>query len=586
MSIVFKNISKIYNGKVIFEKISGRINDGEKLGIIGSNGVGKTTLLRILMGLEDKDSGEISYTPENISFGYLNQYTQFEDNTTVYEELSKSGLISIGSSFNNDSYKSKLKKALLQVGFMEKDFNQLASNLSGGEKTKLSICKMLMGNYDVMVFDEPTNHLDMDTIKWLEGFVNDISKTIIIISHDRQFLDNTVEKIFEMKHDSINDYKGNYSEYKIQKEYEIKCQQREYEKQESDIKHLKEVISDRKIWFHSAHKAAGQNDFLRAKSKKHVKVMRAKQRQLERIEENRVKRPEKDSLAAFEYLAKEGFENKKLPEYLIQAESLCKGFNKKVIFENTSFDIKRGDRIALIGKNGSGKSTLIRIILGEVGYEKGYISKNPSLKIGYFSQELDNLDFTKGILDEILGEGIPVQSARLVLGSLLFRGENVYKRIDVLSMGEKCRVAFAKLILSGADMLILDEPTNYMDIVSREKIEEVLEDYTGTVLFVSHDRYFVKRTGNRIFEIEDKKIKIYEGDYEYYIIKKSEEEKKKSSTLDYNNIRDEISRLECEIAFLSGKLGDSKLSFEEKTELNNRFIETSRRINEYKKLIK
>ncbi|MDF2674786.1 MAG: hypothetical protein K0R09_3054 [Clostridiales bacterium] len=586
MSILFKNISKIYNGKVIFEKISGRISDGERIGIIGINGVGKTTLLRILMGIEIKDSGEVSYIPEDLRFGYLNQYTQFEDNVTVYDELYKSGLIYIDSSFNTDSYKNKLKRTLFEVGFNEKDFTQLASSLSGGEKTKLSICKMLIQNSDVLVFDEPTNHLDMEGIKWLESFLNAINKTIIIISHDRQFLDNTIEKIFEMKHDSITEYKGNYSEYKIQKENEIRCQEREYEKQERDIKHLKEVIIDRKAWFESAHKAAGQNDFLRAKSKKHVKVMRAKQRQLERIEENKIKRPEKDSLAAFEYLAKGALKGKKLPEYLIQGENLYKSFGKKVVFENASFDIKRGERIALNGRNGSGKSTFIKMIIGEEDFEGGYINVNPSLGIGYFSQELENLNFNNSILDEILEQGVPVQSARLVLGSLLFRGEDVYKKIEVLSMGEKCRVAFAKLILSGVDMLILDEPTNYMDIVSREKIEEVLQEYMGTVLFVSHDRYFVKRAANRIFEIEDSKIKIYEGDYEYYTSKKVEDEKKKGVGMDYDNIRDEIRRLECEIAFISGRLGDTRLSYDEKEDLDRRFIETSRSINEYRKLIK
>lgn len=586
MAIVFKDISKIYNGKVIFEKISGRINDGERIGIIGINGVGKTTLLRILMGFEEKDSGEVSYTPESIKFGYLNQYSQFENNSTVFDELYKSGFISVNSSFNNDSYKSRLKKTLLNAGFSEKDFTKTASKLSGGEKTKLSICKMLIQNPDVMVLDEPTNHLDMESIKWLESFLNKINKTVIVISHDRQFLDNTVEKIFEMKHDSIREYKGNYSQYKITKENELKCQLREYEKQERDIKHLKEVINDRKTWFESAHRAAGQNDFLRGKSKKHIKVMRAKQKQLDRIEEKRVKRPERDSAAAFEYLANGVLEGKKLPEYIIQFKNIYKSYEKKVIFQDASFDVKRRDRIALIGRNGSGKSTLIKMIVGEEDYDKGCISINPSLRIGYFSQELDNLDFNKSILDEILELGVTVQSARLVLGSLLFKGENVYKRIEVLSMGEKCRVAFAKLILSGCDMLILDEPTNYMDIVSREKIEEVLYDYSGTVLFVSHDRYFVRCTANRIFEIEEGKIKIYEGNYEYYTSKKAEDEKKNNSRKDYNYIQDEIRRLECEIAFISGRLGDAGLRNDEKQELDVRFIEISRKINEYKKLIK
>jgi ATPase subunit of ABC transporter with duplicated ATPase domains len=584
MSIIFKEISKIYNGKKIFNNISGRIYDGEKVGVIGINGIGKTTLVRILLGIEEKDSGEISFAPENIRFGYLNQYTAFDDDITVYEELYKSGLTSMNASFNIDSYKNRLKKSLLGIGFSEKDFNQPTSRLSGGEKTRLSICKILMEEPDVLVLDEPTNHLDMESIKWLEDFLRGIKKTVIIISHDRQFLDNTVERILEMKYDCLNEYKGNYSEYKIQKENEMRNQQREYEKQERNIKHLKEVISDRKSWFEKAHNAAGVNDFLRAKAKKHISVMRAKQKQLERLEENKIKRPEKDITAAFEYMGKAA-EGKKLPEYLLQAGNLHKAFGRKAIFENASFDIKRGERIALIGKNGSGKSTLIKMIVGDEGIDKGYINTNPSLKIAYFSQELENLDFNSTILDDILKEKVPVNSARLVLGCLLFKDKDVYKKIEVLSMGEKCRVAFAKLILSGADMLILDEPTNYMDIVSREKIEEVLEDYKGTLLFVSHDRYFVKRASNRIFEIEDRRIKIYEGNYEYYLTKKVDDEKKEKIGVDYTSIRDEIRRLECELAFMSGRFDDPKLGAEEKAELDRKFIETSRKIREYKEKV-
>lgn len=585
MSIVFKEISKVYNGKVIFEKVSGRIDDGEKVGIIGINGVGKTTLIRILMGLTYMDSGEVSYMPKNIRFGYLSQYAAFDDDLTLYDELYKSGLTNIDSSYNTDSYKNRLKKALVEIGFDEKDFNKKTSRLSGGEKTRLSICKILIENPDILILDEPTNHLDMESINWLESFLKDIKKTVVIISHDRQFLDNTVEKILEMKHDGINEYKGNYSMYKLQNENELKNQEKEYEKQKRDIKHLKEIISDRRTWYESAHKAAGQNDFLRRKAKKHVNVMKAKQKQLERLENKGVKKPEADMAGAFEHLNK-AYDYKRLPEYIIQGQNIYKSFGKKGIFKNTSFDIKRGERIALIGKNGSGKSTLIRMIVGDESIDDGYISINPSLRIAYFSQELEGLDSSNTVIDEILKEKVPVQSARLVLGCLLFKGEDVFKKIEVLSMGEKCRVAFAKLILSEGDILILDEPTNYMDIVSREKIEEVLEDYNGTLLFVSHDRYFVKRAANRIFLIDDNRINVYEGDYNYFLLKREEDKKKKSIGFDYTGIRDEIRRLECEIAFMSGRFDDPKLTAKEKMELDKEFIETSRRLNKYREMIK
>lgn len=584
MSIIFKDIAKIYNGKHIFENLSGKINEGDRIGLIGINGVGKTTLIRILMGLLDRDSGEVIYTKENLSFGYLSQYNEFDVNSTIYDELYNAGLMSIKSSFNQDSYNTKLKRTLLEAGFMERDFNQLAIALSGGEKTKLSICKILIKNPDILILDEPTNHLDMESINWLTEFINKIDKTLIIISHDRQFLDDSVSKIFEMKCDSINEYKGNYSEYKVAKENEIKCQQREYEKQTSEIRHLKEIISERKTWFDKAHKDAGQNDFLRAKAKKHISIMRAKEKQLERLEEGKVKRPEKDMLAAFEHLV-DGIADRKLPEYLIQARDINKSFGKNIIFNNASMDIRRGDKIALIGKNGSGKSTLIKLLLGQEKPNQGYITTNPSLKIGYFSQELENLNFQNSILDEILETGVSMNYGRIVLGSLLFKGDTVYKKIEVLSMGEKCRVAFAKLILSSANMLILDEPTNYMDIVSREKIEEVISNYSGTILFVSHDRYFVRNTANRMMEIDDKKIKTFDGNYEYYLAKKTEKTMEKNLGINITNIKDEIRRLECELAFISGRLSIIKLSPEEKEELNSKFIKVSRSINEHKKML-
>ncbi|WP_035381755.1 ribosomal protection-like ABC-F family protein [Fervidicella metallireducens] len=584
MTITFNNLVKSFNGRIIFENISGKINDGDRIGIIGINGVGKTTLVKILTGKEEVDEGKISYSHDRLTFGYLTQFAEFSEKTTVYEELFKSGIEDINSSCNVDKYIRRVRKILLDMGFTEKTMNKETCKLSGGEKTKLSICKVILEDPDVLFLDEPTNHLDMESIKCLEEFLNSIKKTIVVISHDREFLDNTVNKIFEMNKNEIREYSGNYSKYKLQKENERKNQQREYDKQEREIRHLKEVINDRKTWYASAHRAAGQNDFLRSKAKKHAKVMKAKERQLERLENNKVKRPSVDILAAFDCINKVKQEDRRLPEYIIKVNNINKSFGNRVLLKNASFNIKIGDKAALMGGNGIGKTTLIKMLLGKECIDSGEVYINPSLKIAYFSQELEELNYSNSILDEMLTTGASVQAARLLLGCLLFRGEDVFKKIEVLSMGEKCRAAFGKLILSGADMLILDEPTNYMDIISREKIEEVIEKYEGTILFVSHDRYFIKRTSNRILEIENSGVSSYEGNYEYYL-KQKEELRNQKNKINYVNIRDEIRRLECEIAFISGKLDDSKISYEEREELNNRFLQTAKQINEFKRII-
>lgn len=581
MTILFENLTKIYNGKIIFENISGRVNKGDKVGIIGKNGIGKTTLIKIIMGFEERDGGDISFSPEGIGFSYLTQNADFNEASTVYEEISK--IKNIKSSLNSSKYGSILKKRIREIGFDESYYNIPVSRLSGGEKTRLSILKMLLEDSEILVFDEPTNHLDMETIKWLEEFLMKIDKTIIIISHDRLFLDNTVNKIFEMERNLLKEYRGNYTSYREQREIEIKNQQTSYEKQEREINHLKKVINERKNWYESAHKAAGQNDFLRSKSKKHVNVLRTKEKMLQRIEDNRIEKPRSEMAAAFNIINGQKQE-KRLPEYLIRAKGIDKSYGKKRVLQEVSFSVKRGNRIALIGKNGSGKTTLFKLITGQEKRDKGEIYINPLAKIGYFSQELEGLDLNSSILEEMLKSGEQPQNIRLLLGCLLFRGEDVHKKIENLSMGEKCRAAFAKLILSNPDIIMLDEPTNYMDIISREKIEEALENYNGTLILVSHDRYFIKKIADRIFEIHDSKLEIYEGDFEYFMEKKAHNEIAQEIT-DYSKIKNEISRLECEIAFIFGKLDDLKISPDEKQDLNTRFITISKKLHELKSSI-
>jgi len=580
MRIVFNDLYKDYGGKVIFENLSGSIEEGNVIGLIGINGVGKTTLLKILAGLESKESGMIKASPERLKIGYLDQHYKFNSQVTVYDEI-YNFIVKGGG----ESYEVQVEKVLMKVGLGKKFWSVEAHSLSGGEKTKLLLCKLLLENYDVLLLDEPTNHLDELSMKWLEGFIKDENKTMVIISHDRYFLDKVTNIIWEMTSSEIKAYSGNYSDYKCQKEVELKNTLKEYDKQQREIRQLKVIINERKQWFDKAHKAAGVNDFLRAKAKKHVSIMRAKEKALERLESNKIEAPKSQTIAGFDLINKEAGINK-LPQYLIEVNGISKSYGEKKILENASFTIRRDEKIALVGNNGTGKSTLIKMILGLEKIDRGEIYVSPSLKIGYFSQELEDLYEDNSIIEEVLIGGRTKDEARLLLACLLFKGEEVFKKIKYLSMGEKCRVAFAKLILSGANLLILDEPTNYLDVFSREKIEEVLQSYKGSVLVVSHDRYLLNNLANKVLAIEGKNIVEYLGGYDYFLQKREENKKKTKTSVDYKKIKDEIAVLECKLAYISGKLGEEKVEVSLKEQLNLEFIEVAKRINLNKQLLK
>jgi len=581
MNINFAELSKSYKGKTVFEKICGQINEGDKIGLIGANGVGKTTLAKILAGSERKDSGTITYFPSYINVLYIEQYPAFDDNTTVYDAAIN---VALKFSSNTVDVSALAKKALLEVGLKQDKWKQRAIDLSGGEKTKLSLCKALVSEYDFLILDEPTNHLDMRSLAWLEEFILSINKPILVISHDRYFLDNVANKIWELTSRKLKSYKGNYSSYKMQKEIEIISLTKEYNKQQMKISQLHQEINERRSWYNSAHKAAGTNDFYRSKAKKHAKVLKAKQKQLERIENEKIEKPEKPVSPAFEIINK-SIIGKKFPKFFVLGENLCKRFGDRQIFQDASFNIRPKDKIALLGENGVGKTTLLKIICGLDKDFSGKLEINPSVKIGYFAQELENLNNEATILDDLLVEGHTVLEVRLLLASLLFRGDDVFKKIENLSMGEKGRVAFARLILSSANLLVLDEATNYMDIESKEKIEEVLEEFEGSIIFVSHDRYFVKRLASRIFSIEDKQLNCFEGDFEYYLAKQRDQETQREIGADYRIINENIQRLELELAFLSGKLNET-LDEEEKVKLNEKFLAVARKLKENRELLR
>lgn len=580
MNLSFSGLSKGYEGKIILENIKGQITDGDKIGLIGANGVGKTTLVKILTGGEERDAGEISYSPTYIKTLYLPQNPKFDKGLSVYEDIVK--FLFQWARNNNSNHVDDIdvlaKTALNRVGLGEEMWSRQAINLSGGEKTKLVLSRMFVCDFDFLVLDEPTNHLDMESYEWLEDFIKSLDKPMLIVSHDRFFLDNVVNTIWELTPSELKVYQGNYTNYKLQKEIETKNITKEYHKQQTKIQQLKAVISDRENWYHKAHKSAGQNDYLRARAKKHASTLKAKKTQLERLEKEKIEKPRKEISPAFDVINK-NIMGRKFPRFLIQGKNISKSFGENQVLKDISFNVERGDRIAVIGANGSGKTTLLKTICGIYDDYSGSLKINPSVNIGYFSQELENLDYEATILDDVLKEGATLQETRLLLACLLFRGNAVFKKIGNLSMGEKGRVAFAKLILSGANLLVLDEPTNYMDIQSKEKVEEALEEFQGSIIFVSHDRYFINRLANRIFLIDNKKLSVFEGNYEYYLSKsrkgKIEQEKEKQ----HRDIAESIMKMELELAYLGGKL-DQTIDEEEKEELNRRYLEVARKLNQ------
>ena len=577
MQISFDKLTKSYNGKTVLENITGALHQADRVGLIGANGVGKTTLIKLLTGLEEADGGKIAYTPNSLKILYIEQRPEFKDDVTVWEQVY--GTVSLRRSINTEVI---VKKALNQVGLAEELWSQKARNLSGGEKTKLMLSQILVSDYDVLFLDEPTNHLDMESCRWLETQLSQLGQPLIVVSHDRYFLDKVTNKIWELTPKGLKTYSGNYSAYKVQKEQEEKNLTKEYAKQQARIESLEAMIAARRSWYASAHKAAGQNDFWRSKAKKHASALKAKEKELERLKNNPVSKPPKTISPAFEIINK-GVIDKKLPPIIVEVQDLTKSYDSKLIFKNVSFTVKRGEKIALLGSNGTGKTTLLKIITGLEEASSGLVRLSPSVTIGYFAQELNNLNRTVTILDEVLSCGAAMDEARLLLACLLFRGDAVYKRIGNLSMGEQGRVAFAKLILAGANLLILDEPTNYMDIESKEKIEEVLEDYQGSILFVSHDRYFTKRLANRVLHLENQTLRHYEGDYDYYLAKNEQGSVNGRVQLNINEINDTITRLECELAFLSGKLSEP-LEEDKKDKLNQDFLRIARELNKWKEL--
>ncbi|MGF7057886.1 ribosomal protection-like ABC-F family protein [Brassicibacter mesophilus] len=550
MLLNVNNITKYINEKEILKDISFKLYKGYKVGLVGQNGIGKTTLFRTIVGELKPNNGNVTIYGK---FGYLPQHISFNKDIKVYDFIK-----------SVDNYAEVLK--ILSKFDLKNIEDRNISTLSGGEKTKLYLVKLILEEPDMLILDEPTNHLDYDSIVWLESFINSFNGAVLMITHDRYFLDNTVAKIFELENKTINEYNGNYSFYAEKKKLEYEKAMQEYEEYIKEKKKL-EIAARSHMNRANKYNDMSQNDFQRGKSAKIAKRSKAIISRIEKMDKK------EKPLEIKKISMKFDDNNTKINETLIRAENLSKSFDKP-LFNNISFNVCRHKRVAIVGKNGIGKSTLLK---GLVGREQlsGNLYISPSTRIGYFSQELENLNTEATILEEIKEINKDESFVRTLLGCMLFKSDDVYKQIKVLSLGERVRVIFLKLILQDNNLLVLDEPTNFLDIPTREIIEDALINYNGAILLVSHDRYFIKKMAEEIWEISSNSLYQYLGGYEYYLSKKA-----RPVRAEFTDRKEEILSLEMTLSHISFKMLNCNES--EKKELEKEYFDIAKKIKALK----
>ncbi len=528
-------LTKLYSGTPILENVQFEIKKGERIAVVGRNGAGKSTLLKMIADEIDFDSGEI-HKPQSVVLGYFAQSSHVNSNDTIYNEMlsvfaetiklkgqleelslkmaeedpSSEQYLRIIEQYQNlnhrfelmsgYTYESEINNILNRFKFNEIGFDQKISNLSGGQKTRLALAKLLLQKPDVLILDEPTNHLDIDTIEWLEGYLKKYSGAVVIVSHDRYFIDQIATTVYEIEYRKCTKYKGNYSDYIDQKAVSYASLMKQYEKQQKEISKMEDFIS---------------RNIVRASTTKRAQSRRKLLDKMERIEIPKIN--DKSIGITFEIDRRSGND-------VLKVEDLTVGYPDQIISDHLDFQINRLDRVALIGPNGIGKSTILKTVAGDLPKLGGEVYYGKSLDMGYFDQEQANLTSNNTVLNEVWNY-FPTRlekDIRTLLGNFLFTGDDVFKTVNQLSGGEKVRLTLCKLMLQKNNFLLLDEPTNHLDIDSKEMLELSLEDYEGTVFFISHDRYFIDKIATRILEVTPHGVVSYLGNYSDYMEKKQQ----------------------------------------------------------------
>lgn len=534
-----QQVARYFGADTLFENVSLDVSDNSRIALVGRNGVGKSTLLKMIIGNESPDAGQIT-KKKGLTIGYLAQNTGLESDKTIYAEMlsvferlqimeknlhemeakiadpgadhSSSAYSQLLNQYdqllhdfeeqNGYGYEAEVRSVLHGFHFEQEDYDRKISSLSGGQKTRLALAKLLLEQRDLLILDEPTNHLDIDTLTWLEGYVQNYKGALLIVSHDRYFLDRIVNEVYEISHHHSSYYKGNYSAYINQKAERLRQDWKNYEKQQAEISKLEDFVN---------------KNLVRASTTKRAQSRR---KQLEKME--RLERPEGDEKGPhFKFTADSQSGN-----IVLTVKDAAIGYDGRIISSPINIDLRKNQVMAIVGPNGIGKSTLLKSVLGQIPFVKGSSEFGTNVKVGYYDQEQHNLHDKKTVLNELWDDHptTPEKDIRSILGSFLFIGDDVSKVVHNLSGGEKARLLLTKLAMKHDNFLILDEPTNHLDIDSKEVLENAVMDFNGTVLFVSHDRYFINKVATCVLEIAPQGSTLYLGDYDYYLEKKAEQE--------------------------------------------------------------